>query len=245
MRYLGRILEHALQQFDDRRILRPRLGVERAKIHGLAHVRAQLAREIGDLLGAPVDAVYGLEHLVLVGQDRLDVALEEARDFVVSEQVGGIGHRHQVGIALVLQQQRAEAPRLRLGQQARHLGIDVVIFKVEVGDLELLGQCLGNTLLRREAVLDQQPAEFAAMALLLVEGQTQLFLGNQLFLDEQIADASFLWPSHVFILDRTSRKQNRMSKREKNGNGKYLFATFALNGFESPTFVNLSFIDKS
>src|SRR5450759_1254428 len=168
--HLGRILEHGLQQFDDRRILRARLNIERTEIHGLAHVRTQFACEIGDLLGAPVDPVYGLEHLVFVDQDELDVALQRTRDFVICEQVGGIAHRHQVRVALVLHQQGAKTPCQQLGQHARHLKVDVVVLEVEVGDLELFGQRLGNALLCGEAVFDQHPTELAAAALLLLEG---------------------------------------------------------------------------
>jgi len=156
--HLGRILKHGLQQFDDRRILRAGLDLDLAKVHGLAHVRAQFARQIGDLLGAPVNAVYGLDHLVLIDEDQFDVALEHAHDLVKSEQIGGIGHRHQVGVALVLKQQRAKPPCLRLGQHARHLQVDVVVREVEVGNFELLGPGLGDAVLGGEAVLDQHPA---------------------------------------------------------------------------------------
>ena len=57
-----RILEHRLQQPDDRRIFDRRRQPQRGEVDAaVAELLAQLLGEAADLLGAPVDAVDGLQ----------------------------------------------------------------------------------------------------------------------------------------------------------------------------------------
>jgi hypothetical protein len=109
----------------------------------------------------------------------LDVALEEARDLVVGEQVGGVGHGDAEAARTLLEDHGAETARLGLGQTVGHLRLDREVLEVDVRNLELAGQRVGDLLLRDEALVHEHPPELAAALLLLVEGVRQLLLGEQ------------------------------------------------------------------
>ena len=69
----------------------------------------------------------------------------------------------------------------------RDLGFDVVVFEIDVRDLQLLGERLGDFFFGNAALLDEYAPEFATAALLFVERKLQLLLGQQLLLYENFA----------------------------------------------------------
>ncbi len=65
--HLGRVVEHRLQQFDDRRFFQPWRDRECAEVDiAVAQVFLQFTREVGDFFGAAVDAVDRLQQLAFV-----------------------------------------------------------------------------------------------------------------------------------------------------------------------------------
>ncbi len=174
------VLEHGLQQADDRRVFDRGAQPQRGEIDAaIADLLSQLLGQAADLLGAPVDPVDGLQQDAFGDHSELNVALEEAGDLVVGEQVGRIGHCHAVVGATVFQHQGTEAARLRLGQAHGDLGLEVEMLEIDERNLELARQGGGDLFLGNEAFLHEYAAELAPALALLVEGLLELLLGEQ------------------------------------------------------------------
>src|SRR6185503_6341735 len=100
--------------------------------------------------------------------------------------------------ALVFEDQRAEAPRLRLGQPAHQVVVEVVELEVDVRDVELPRHRLADLLVAGEALLDQHAPEPPARLLLLLQREAQLLLRDDLLGDQQVAEANLFWASHAW-----------------------------------------------
>ena len=178
-----RILEHGLQQLDDRRVFHRGAQPQRGEIDAaVADLLSQLLGQAADLLGAPVDAVDGLQQHTLGDHRELDVALQETGNLVVGEQVGRIGHRHLVVRPAVLQDDGAEAARLRLRQAHGDLGLEAEVLEIHERNLELARQGSGDLVFGHEAFLHEYAAELAPALALLVEGLLELLVRQQALL---------------------------------------------------------------
>ena len=186
--HLGGRLENGLQQLDDRRFLQPRRERQCAEIDdSLAQFGSQLLRQAGDFLGALIDAVDGFQQLALGDDGQFDLPFENARDFIVGEEIGRVGEADADGVVALLQHQGAEAARLGFRQQAHGGGLDVEILEVDVGRVDLPGNRLGNLLLGDETLVYENPPELAAGFFLLAKRRLQLLFAKQLLLDEDFA----------------------------------------------------------
>ena len=183
---LDRVLEHRLKEFYDRGIFGPE--GQASEIDDVAEILAQLLRERGDLVGAPVDPVDGLQQQRF-GHDRdVDVLARQPRDFVEGKQVRRVDHRNQNRVVLLLEQKCPEAPRLGFGQLARHRGIEVVVLQVDERDAELAGERLADLVFRKIPAFDQHPPELPPRAALVLQGRLELLLRDELLLHQQIAE---------------------------------------------------------
>ena len=190
---LGRVLEQRLEQAHHRRVLGAERGAERAEIdEGFAEVLLQLLRKTADLLGATVDLVERLENLLLGHHDRLDVALEKARQLIEGEEIGRIAHRDDDRVAALLQRHGAKAARRRLRQLLHHLEIEVVLREIDVAQAELARERLRKLLVLEETELHQHAPEAPAAAGLLLEGHAQLLHGEELLRNEHIPEPDAL-----------------------------------------------------
>ena len=105
---LNRVLEHRLEQLDDRGIFCSE--GEGPEVHDVAQILAQLPGERTDLVGAPVDAIDGLQQGRFGHHCDVDFLAGKPRDLVEGKQVRGIDHRNQHHVVLLFEQKRAEAP---------------------------------------------------------------------------------------------------------------------------------------
>ena len=186
---LRRVLEERLQQAHHGRVIRAERCAERAKIHRVvAQVLLQLLGEAGDLLGAAVDLVERLQELSFGHDDGLHVALQNARELVVSEEVGGVRHGNQHGVASLLERHGAKAARGRFGQLLHHLRIEIVLREIDVTQAELAGERLRDLLVVDITQLYEQPPETAAATRLRLERSAQLLNRDQLLGDEHVAE---------------------------------------------------------
>ena len=70
------------------------------------------------------------------------------------------------------------------------------MLEVDVGDLQLPRERAADLLLGDEAGLDEHAAELAPAALLLVERGLELVLGQQLLLEQNLAQPDFFRSTH-------------------------------------------------
>ena len=159
-----------MQQLDHRRFFGTHRIGQRAEVDvALTQLFRDRARQPADLVGAAIDTVDSLQQLAFGDHRQVDVALEDARKFVEGEQVSGVGHPDQDGAVAVFQRQRTETARLIFRQTAHDLQIGIVVLEVDVGDVELPGQRLGDLVFGDETVVHQHAPQFAAAALLLFQ----------------------------------------------------------------------------
>ncbi len=184
-------LEHRLQQLDDRRVFRPRGDAQRgAELDGdVPHLLGEFLGQAGDFLGTPVDVVEERHQLALDDHRQVHFALDDPRNLVVAGQVGGIGKAHPQHPVMFVQHQGAEAARLGLGEQLDEIGLRLERAQVHELGAQLAGQRLGDALFRDVAAFDEDAAELAAAALLFIERQFQLLVGEQPLLDQQVPEA--------------------------------------------------------
>ncbi len=97
-----------------------------------------------------------------------------------------------------------------------------------IGNVELLGQRLGNLILGNKRIIHQHRAELASAALLLVEREHELFLRNEILLYQQIAEANFLrtrhniFPEFVMFLQLIPRKLAAFYTADKDYGFKFI-----------------------
>ena len=198
--HLGSVFEHRLQQLDHGSVFRSHALSQRAEIHVVfAQIPFQLFRQTGNLLGATVDPIDGFQQQPLVDRHQFDIAPQEPRNLVVTKDVGGISHAHHKSMRAVFQNQGAESAGLVLRQLADNVGIDVEMLEIDVGDVELFRQGFGNLVLGDEAVFHQHAPEFAPRALLVVQGDLELPLRDQLLLDQHLTQTDFFRTPHHSI----------------------------------------------
>src|SRR5262245_54385391 len=89
------------------------------------------------------------------------------------------------------------APRVSFGQLARDLRRDVEELQIDVGDVELARKPLADLVFGDEAVLDQNAAELAPAAALLVQADLQLLLRDELLLYQRLAEPEFFRSTHA------------------------------------------------
>jgi hypothetical protein len=96
--------------------------------------------------------------------------------------------------------------------EADDLGVDVELVEIDVRVAELAAEGLGDVLLGQVAELDERGPDRQAVLLLEVEGGLQLFDGEDLFPQEQLAQVGchFLF-RHINILDNSCQFQDTLS----------------------------------
>ncbi|MCY1413758.1 hypothetical protein D9M71_291950 [compost metagenome] len=186
--HLHSVLEQHLQQAHHRGVAV--VEAEAAEVEvALLQALVELAGQLGDLVGAPVEAVEVVEQLALAHHRRLERLAQQAAQLVEGVEIERIAHADQQAVALLDQQDGAEAPRQRLGQALHQCLVELELAQVDVGNVELARQRLEQLLLADEAHVDHRAAELGAAALLLVQRQLQLALADQAGLYQQIAQA--------------------------------------------------------
>ena len=187
--HLHGVFEQGLEQAHDRRV-GVALGTEARKVEvAFLQLTFKLAGDRGDLAGAPIDLVEHRQQLALAHHRRVNALSEQALHLVLGEQVEGVGHANQQAVALPRQDDDAEAPRHGLGQALGQVVVELVMLEFDERDLQLLGQRLEQAAFVDEAEIDDRAAELGAGALLLLQRQLQLRVGDEAGLDQQVADA--------------------------------------------------------
>lgn len=200
--YLGRVVEHRLQQLDHRRILQP----GGRKPHGgkvddaSAKLLFQLARQAGNFPGATIHAVDRLQQVAFIDDRQRDVAFQQARDFIVGKQVSRVGQPHQQHLAPVFQGDRAETARLHFGNQLYRLRPEVVLPEVDVRNVHLPRQRARNRFFGDKTVFNENPPQLAPGAFLFRQRRLQLFFGNEILLQQHFAHADFLRAGRTRLL---------------------------------------------
>ncbi|MNM87217.1 hypothetical protein D3C81_993920 [compost metagenome] len=186
--HLHRILEQHLQQAHHRGVAVVQAEAAEVEV-AVFQALVKLAGQLGDLAGAPVEAVEVVEQLALAHHRRLERLAQQAAQLVEGVEIEWIAHADQQAVALLDQQDGAETPRQCLGQALDQRRVELELAQVDVGNIELARQRLEQFLLGHEAEIDHRAAELGAAALLLLQGQLQLALADQSGLDQQVAQA--------------------------------------------------------
>ena len=92
-----------------------------------------------------------------------------------------------------MQHQRAEATCLHFGQHAHDLLIERQLAHVDKGNLQALGENLVQLLFADQVQIREYATELAAGALLLGQRLLQLLIGDDLVLEQQLAEADLLF----------------------------------------------------
>ncbi len=195
---LRRVLEDGLQQLHHRGVGHV-LGLDQLRQVevALGELLAELLGEVADFVGAAVDEIDGGEQVLLAHDGQVQRLLEHLAQLVVAEDVGGIGHAHQhAAIRPPVEDDGAVAAGEGLGDEPDGLGCEFEVLEIDERDVELPGEELQQLLLTDVAVLDEHLAELAAALLLFGERRVQLGFGNDLVVDEQVADANLLARDH-------------------------------------------------
>ncbi len=197
--YLGGVFEQRLQQLDDRRVLERDIRAQRCAEVGLRlrQLGGQLEREGADLLRAPVQAVDARHQLRLADDREADLALEQPRQLVVGGEIGRIGETDAQRAGTLVEDDRAKAPRLRLGQDPDESGAERELLEVDVGDAHLPGQGTADLFFADEAAIDQRASQLVPARTLALERRVELLLADQLLADEKFAEADFFWWCHA------------------------------------------------
>ena len=192
--HLQRILEQRLQQAHHRRIGLPfaqRLQADDTGL-ALAHVAREFLGQAVDIVGAPVDPVDGRQQVAFRHHGKLDVLRDQPGDFIVSGQIGRVGHADENTAVPPRQRHGPETSRLRFRQQLQDGGIRIEFPEIDEGKIQLPRQRLGNVVFARQPAFDDDAAQAAPAFLLRRQCDVQVGAGNDLLLDEQVAQADFL-----------------------------------------------------
>ena len=186
--YLRGVVKHGLQQLDHRRLFHADAISQRAEVYiGVAYIFTELACQAGDFIGAPITAINTFQQLSFGDHRDVNIPFDNARDFIKGGQIGRIGHANQQHALALFQHNRAKTPRLAFRQHPDHLDIDVVVLEIDIGDVELLGERLGNMLFSDKGIVHQHAPQLASTTLLLLKCETELILRNKFLLNQQIA----------------------------------------------------------
>jgi hypothetical protein len=154
------------------------------------------ASELAIFLGTAVGAVDRGQQLRLVDHCQFNTAFQDARDFIVGEQVGRVGHADQQRQRAIFQHDGAETARLRFWQEPHRGRIGVEELEIDVGDVELLGDGARNLLFADEGVFDEDTAQLAAGTLLLGKRKLELLFRQQLLLHKYFTQADLFRSCH-------------------------------------------------
>jgi hypothetical protein len=154
--HLDGVLEHGLQELHHRRIGQPLGRCQRPEIDVVGrHFLFEFLGQARDLGGAPVHDVDGLEQIGLAHHGQLDRPAQHARQLVVGKDVSRIGHADEQGVACVFERQHPESACVNLGNEAHHLGFDLVTLELDVGYVELTRQKIEQLVFREISAFDQ------------------------------------------------------------------------------------------
>src|SRR5688572_610539 len=187
------VLEHRLNESDDRRVRRLFVGAQGLQVDvALVQLFTHFLRDRRDLVRAAIDHVHGLEQVGFLDERETQRLLQARGQLVVGHQVRRVGHADEQAARVRLQHQRAETAGLHFWQQAYGLLIERQLAHVDERDLQVRGEQLVQLLFAHQAHVGQYAAELAAAALLFVERALQLLGGEQLLLEQQLAEPDFL-----------------------------------------------------
>ena len=153
-----------------RRVGRAFVGTQLLEVDvAFAQLIAHFLRDRGDLVGAAIDHVHGLQQVGFLDQRDAQRLLEARDQLVVGDQVGRIGHADQQAAGVRLQHQRAESARVHFGQQAHRLLIERQLAHVDERNLQVLRQHFVQLFFAHEVEIGEHAAELAAAAFLFGE----------------------------------------------------------------------------
>ena len=152
-----------------------------------------------DLVRAPVDEVDRAQQRRFFREREPHRLAEQARQLVEREQVGRVRHADEIAARVFLQHERAMAARVVLRQLRHDFRVQLHVRKVDERNVQVGREAGVQIRLGNGADVDQHAAELAAAHALLRERVLQLLLGDQLLLEQQIAepDAFFALRGHV------------------------------------------------
>ncbi|MNG93232.1 hypothetical protein D3C79_521890 [compost metagenome] len=193
--HLHRVLEQGAQQLGHRRLplVGPGIEVAAAELEpGLLMLLVQLHGEVLDLAGAAIEPVEILQQLAFPCHRQHQLArAEQGGDGIQGAQVGGIRHGHRHLVVAEVDRQRTIATGLHLRQQRHGRGVYGEVVEIEEGHVQLTGEELQQLHLADEAEIDQGGPQLAAGLTLLLQGELQLIIGDDLLLHQQIAEPHF------------------------------------------------------
>ncbi len=189
---LHRVLEQGAQQLGHGRLpLVAPLQVAGSQLEaGILILLVQLLGEALYLAGTAIEAVEIVEQLALTGHGEAHLPRpQQVGDGIQGAQVGGVRHGHRHLVFVLVDRQGAIATGLHLGQEGDRLAVYGEVVEVEEGHPELTGQELQQLHLADEAQIDEGGTQLATGLTLLLQGELQLIVRDDLLLHQQIAQA--------------------------------------------------------
>ena len=167
---VDRVLEDGLYEPDNWGVGRAILGRQLVDVDvAITQFIVHFQRDRRDLVGTPVNGIHSPQQVRLAHQRDAQRLLEAGHQFVVGDQVGGVGHAHGQSAGVGLQHQRAEAAGEGLGHQPHDGRIGIQLLQVDEGNLQALRQHVMQLLLLHYSQIRQHAAQLAAGAFLFVQ----------------------------------------------------------------------------
>jgi hypothetical protein len=186
------VLEQRMQQLHYRRVDRVLLLNQALQVYvAVAQFLTEFLGQVADLFGAPVDQVERTHQFRFAHHGEANRLSELLGYFVVGEYVGRIRHAHQQAPVALTKHDGAKTPRQRLRQFAYRVRIEAVVRQVDQFYIELARQQAQHLIFRYVTQVNQRVAQLAAGFFLLPERDLELFVGDDVVLNQQIADAHF------------------------------------------------------
>jgi hypothetical protein len=157
--HLHRVLEHRLNESDDRRVGRAFVRTQLFEVDvAFAELFAHFLCDRGDFVRATINDVDGLEQVAFLDERDAQRLLQAIRKLVVCDEVGRIGHADEQAACVGLQHERAEPARLRFGQHAHDFMVERELANVDERNLQALRQNLIELLFANQLEVGQYAA---------------------------------------------------------------------------------------
>ncbi len=188
--HLHGIFEQRLQQPHHRRVA-VALSTEARQVEiAVLQFAFQLTGQRGDFASASVELIEGAQQLAFTDYRWEYPFAQQTLHFVLGEEVERIGHADQQPLSLARQHDDAETPCHCLGQALGQLIVELVVFELDEGDLQLLGKRPKQASFIDETEIQYRAAELGAGPLLVLQCELQLSVTDQPGLDQEVAEAN-------------------------------------------------------
>ncbi|MNH06558.1 hypothetical protein D3C79_659280 [compost metagenome] len=192
--HLHRVLEQGAQQLGHGRlplVTGPKIAGAQLEA-GVLILFVQLLGEALYLPGAAIEAVEILQQLAFPRHRQHQFPrAEQGGNGIQGAQVGGIRHGHGHLVVAEVDRQRTVTAGLHLGQQGHGRGVYGEVVEIEEGHVQLAGEELQQLHLADEAEIDEGGPQLAPGLTLLLQGELQLIIRDDLLLYQQVAEAHF------------------------------------------------------